>query len=146
MYANPMAEEPGFHPNLTCVHGDRRRGNSIPGGVREPNPRRDAETQSPGDAETLSPGMLLKPGDMPYQYPRPIRFKGLITRDTLHGSRANLRQRDPNGRIVPAPSDVSDKGASTESCARRKKNDIYTDDVRDVSCLSPNTCSKRLWR
>ena len=27
--------------------------------------------------------------------------KGCATRDTLHGSRPNLRQRDPNGLTVP---------------------------------------------
>ena len=41
------------------------------------------------------------------------KIKRLATRDTLHGSRPNLRQRDPDGRIVPIPSDVSDRGAST---------------------------------
>ena len=32
-----------------------------------------------------------------------------------------FRQRDPNGRIVPTASNVSDKGASTKRCARREK-------------------------
>ena len=52
-------------------------------------------------------------------------FKRLATRDTLHGSRPNLGHRDPNGRIVPTPFDVSDKGASTKRCAG-KKNDNLT--------------------
>ena len=29
------AEKPGLHPNLTCVHGDRGCGNTIPGDVTE---------------------------------------------------------------------------------------------------------------
>ena len=70
-----------------------------------------------GDAETQSPGMLRKPGDLPQVCVRPKKFKKLATRDTLHGSRPNLRQRDPDGRIVLTPSDVSDKGASTKRCA-----------------------------
>ena len=55
------------------------------------------------------------------------KIKGLprATHCTDHAQ--NLRQRDPNGRIVPTPSDVSDKGASTKRCARRKKeNGKYT--------------------
>ena len=74
-----------------------------------------------GDAETQSPGMLRKPGDLPYSCPRPKKFKRLATRDILHGSRPYVQQRGPDGRIVPTPSDVSDKGASTKRCARRKK-------------------------
>ena len=50
-----------------------------------------------GDAETQSPGMLQKPEYLPYPCPRPKKFKGLATRDTLHGSRPNLRQRDCMG-------------------------------------------------
>ena len=88
--------------------------NPIPRGMRKPNPR--------GDAETPSPGMLRKLGDLPLGCPRPKKFKRLATRDTLHGSRPNLRQRDPNGRIVPTPPNVSYKGVSTKRCARRKKN------------------------
>ena len=53
--------------------------------------------------------------------PRPKKFKMLATRDTLHGSRPNLQQREPDGRIVPTPPDVWDKGANTKRCARRKK-------------------------
>ena len=70
--------------------------------------------------------MLRKPGDLPYPCPLPKKFKRLATRDTLHGSRPNLRQRDPDGRIVPTPSSVSDKGegASTKTCVRRKKKMI----------------------
>ena len=30
-----QAEKPGFHPNLTCVHGDRGCRNPIPGDVTE---------------------------------------------------------------------------------------------------------------
>ena len=53
------------------------------------------------------------------------KLKRLATRDALHESRPNLRQRDPNRRI--APSDVSDKGVSTKRRARRKKrNDDCT--------------------
>ena len=92
--------------------------NPIPGGMWKPNPR--------GDAETPSLGMLRKPGDSPYPYPRPKKFKRLATRDTLHGSRPNLRHRDPNGLIVPTPPSVSDKGASTKLCAREHKNDNCT--------------------
>ena len=74
------------------------------------------------DAETESPGMLRKPGDLPYPCPRPKKFKRLATRDTLHGSRPNLRQRDRVGRIVSTPPpNVSGKGASTKRCARRKE-------------------------
>ena len=88
-----------------------------------------------GDAETQSPGMLRKPGDLPQVCPRPKKFKRLTTRDILHGSRQNLRQRDPDDRIVPAPSDVSDKGAGTKRCARRKKkqdNYMYTYDPSTI--------------
>ena len=79
------------------------------------------------DAETLSPGMLRKPGDLPYPRPRPKQFKRLATRDTLHGSRPNLRQRDPNGRIMPTPPNVSDTGVSTNRCGSRrlKKCQLY---------------------
>ena len=81
---------------LTCVRGD-------------------------GDAETQSPGMLRKPGDLPQVCPRPKKVKRLATRDTLHRSRLNLREHEPDGRIVPTPHDVSDKGASTKRRARKKK-------------------------
>ena len=48
-------------------------------------------------------------------------------RDTQHGSHPNLRQREPDGRIVPTLPDVWDKGASTKRCARReKKSHNYT--------------------
>ena len=71
--------------------------------------------------------MLRKPGDLPYSCPRPKKLERLATRDTLHGPCPNLRQRDPNGRIVPTPPNVSNKGASTKRCVRsRKKNDNYT--------------------
>eukprot|EP00904_Undaria_pinnatifida_P005032 jgi/Undpi1/1659/HiC_scaffold_11.g05049.m1 len=40
---------------------------------------------------------------------RPKKFKRLATRETLHGSRPNVRQRDLDGRVVLTPSDVSDK-------------------------------------
>ena len=80
-----------------------------------------------GGAETQSPGMLWKPGDLPQVCPRPKKFKRLATHDTLHGSRPNLRQREPDGRIVPIPPDVWDEGASTKRCARReKKSHNYT--------------------
>ena len=73
------------------------------------------------DAETQTPRMLRKPRDLPQVCPRPKTFYRLATRDTLHGSRPNLRQSDPDGRIMPTPPDVSDKGATTIRCARRKK-------------------------
>ena len=101
MYVYPPAGKPGLHPILTCVHGDRGCGNPIL-------------------------GMLRKPGDLPYPCPRPKKLKRFATRDTLHGSRPNLRQRDRMGRIVPTPSDGSDNGGSKKRCARRKKNDNYT--------------------
>ena len=85
--------------NLTWVNGDR-------------------------DVETPTPGMLRKPGDLHYPCPRPKKFKGLATRDTLYGSRPDPRQRDPNDRIVPTPSDVSVKGASTKRCALEEKKTI----------------------
>ena len=92
-----------------------------------------------GDAVPQSPGGCGNPihGGMWKHHPRgccgnpaiclkvcsrPKKFKRLATCDTPHGSRPNLRQRDPIGRVVPTPSDVSDKGASTKRCARRKKN------------------------
>ena len=53
--------------------------------------------------------------------PKPKQFKRLATRDTLHGSRPNLRHCGLDGRILPTPSDLSDKGASTKRYARRKK-------------------------
>ena len=74
-----------------------------------------------GDAETQSAGMLRKPGGLPQVCPRPKKIEGLATRDTLHESRPNLRRRDVDSRIVPTPSDVSDKGASTKRYARRKQ-------------------------
>ena len=48
-------------------------------------------------------------------------MKGL-PRDTQHGSRPNLRRRDPKGRIVPTPSNVSDKGANTKKCVRKNRH------------------------
>ena len=93
------AGKPGLHPNLTCVHGDRGCGNTIPGDV--------AETRA---FASSMPKATCK-------------SKRLATRDTLHGSRPNLRQRDPDGLIVTTPSDFSDKGASTKRCARRKKKE-----------------------
>ena len=77
-----------------------------------------------GDAGTQSPGMLRKPWGLPQVCPRPKKFKKLATRDTLHGSRLNFQQREPDGRIVPTPPDVWDKGASTKKCARRKKRTL----------------------
>ena len=46
--------------------------------------------------------------------PRPKKFERLATRDTQHGSRPNLGQRDPNDRIVPTSTDDADKGASAK--------------------------------
>ena len=47
--------------------------------------------------------------------------RAFATRDTLHGSRPNLGQRDPKVRTVPTPSDVSDKGASTKGYGRKQR-------------------------
>ena len=80
-----------------------------------------------GYAETQSPGMLRKPGDLPQVCPRPKKFNRLATRDTLHGSRPNLRQHEPDGRIVPTAPDVF----GTKVRARRdvpegiKKSQLY---------------------
>ena len=71
------AEKPGLHPNFTCVRGDK--------GCRNPIPA----------------GMLRKPGDLPQVCPRPKMFKRLATRDTLHGSRPNLPQREPTVELCP---------------------------------------------
>ena len=79
-----------------------------------------------GDAETQSPGMLRKPWDLLKCAQGQKRLKRLAMRETMHGSRPDLRQREPDGRIVPTLSGVSDKSASTNGCARRKKNDNYT--------------------
>ena len=89
-----------------------------------------------GDAETQTLGMLQKPRDLPQVCPRPKKFKRLATRYTLHGLRPNLRHRGLDGRIVPTPSDLSGKGASTKRYARKKKNDNYT--------YSYNTCIQHL--
>ena len=97
MYPLREQKKPGLHPIFTCVRGDKGCKNPIPA------------------------GMLRKPGDLPQVCPRPIKFKRLATRDTLHGSRPNLQQREPDGRIVPTPPDVWDKGANTKRCARRQK-------------------------
>ena len=96
-------EKPGLHPKLTYVRVDRGCRNPIPGDVAE---TRGFPLYVPNAKE---------------------KFKRLATRDTLHGSRPNLRQREPDGRIVPTPPDVWDKGASTKRCAqRRKKNHNYS--------------------
>ena len=98
------AEKPVFFPNLTCVRGDRGCRNPIAGDV--------AETR--GFASSV---------------PKAKKVIRLATRDTLHGSRPNLRQRELDGRIVPTPPDVSGKGASKKRCARRESknhNYIYT--------------------
>ena len=112
MYVYPLAEEPGLHPNLTRVHGHRACVNPIPRGMR-------------------------KPGDFPQVCPRPKKFERLATRDTLHGSRPNLRRRDPKDRTVPPPLNVSGKGASTKRCVRKKKRGqlhvhIYKVPLREV--------------
>ena len=58
--------------------------------------------------------------------PRPEKVKRLAMRDTQHGSRPNLPHRQPDGRLVPTPPDVWDKGASTKRCGRRqKKTQLY---------------------
>ena len=115
MYVYPLVAEKAvlFASKSYVRTRDRVCGNPIPEGMRKPNLR--------GDAETPSPGMLRKPGDLPYPCPRPKKFGRLAMRDTLHESRPNIRQCDPNGRIAPTPSSVSGKGASTKRCARRKK-------------------------
>ena len=71
-------------------------------------------------------GCCGTPRDLPCPCPRKKTFKRLATCDTLHGWRPNLRQRDPNGSIVPTPYDVSDKGASKKRCARTPPPDNYT--------------------
>ena len=48
-------------------------------------------------------------------------LEGLVTRDTLHRLGPNLEQRDPKVRIVPTPSDFSDKGASTKRYVRKQR-------------------------
>ena len=63
-----------------------------------------------GDAET---------GGFALSLPKAEKVE-MDLRDTLHGSRPNLRHCDLDGRILPTPSDVSDKGASTKRYARRK--------------------------
>ena len=74
-----------------------------------------------GDAETQSPGMLRKPGDLPQVCPRPKKFKK-VPRATHCTDRAQTSSNfEPDGRIVPTPPDVWDKGASTKRCARREK-------------------------
>ena len=80
------------------------------------------------DVETQSPGMLRKPEDLPYPCPRPENIKRLATRDTLHRSRPNLRQRDRMGRIVPTSSDVSGKERCKHKkvCPKKKKPGNYT--------------------
>ena len=79
-----------------------------------------------GDAETPSAGMLRKPGDLPYPCLRQKSLKSL-PRATHCTDRAQTSGNGPNGRIVPTPPNVSDKGASTKRCVRRKKkNDSYT--------------------
>ena len=68
-----------------------------------------------GDAETQSPRRCCgNPGICLIHAKRPKKLRRLATRDTLHGSRPNLRQRDRMGRTVLTPSDVSGKGASTK--------------------------------
>ena len=89
--------------------------------MRKPNPRRDAETQSPGGCGNTIPGDVAGTRGFTSSMPNARTVKRLATRDTQHGSRPNLRQRDPNGRIVPTPPDVSDKGSNTKRCARKKK-------------------------
>ena len=85
--------------------------------------------------------MLRKPGDLPCPCPRPKNFLRLATRDTLHGSRPNLRQRDPKGVIVSTPPNVTAKGkvASTERCVRRKKMTIMPKHITETSA-SINNC------
>ena len=89
-----------------------------------------------GDAETQSPGMLRKPGICLKCAQGQKKITRLATRDTLHGSRPNLRHRDLDGRIVPTPSDVSDKSTSTKRYARRRKiNDNYTYIFLHIPCV-----------
>ena len=79
-----------------------------------------------GDAETQFPGMCRKPGDLSKVCPKVKKLERLATRDTQHGSRPDLQQREPDGRIVSTPPDVWDKGASTKGCARsKKKSQLY---------------------
>ena len=95
LYMCPLRpEKPGLHPNLTCVHGDRGCRtpipgdcvNPIPGGMQKPNPR--------GDAETSTPGMLRKPGDLAQVCPSPKSLKGLPR--ATHTDRAQT-----SGNVIP---------------------------------------------
>ena len=87
-----------------------------------------------GDAETQCCG---NPGICHLSVPKAKKVQKLATRDTLHGSRPNLQQHEPDGRIVPTPSDVWDKGASTKRYARRKKtNHNYTYTYSSVNVKS----------
>ena len=89
-----------------------------------------------GDAETQTPGMLRKPGDLPYVSPRPKKFERLATHDTLNGSRPNLRQREPDGRIVPTPPNrLGQKCEHEEMCPKEKKHTHnYTYTYENYSC------------
>ena len=89
----PRGEKPGLHINLTYVRGDR--------GCRHLIPEDVAETW----------GFAL------YVPKAKKKFKRLAKRDPLHRLRPNLRQREPDGQIVPTPPDLSEKGASTKRCA-----------------------------
>ena len=105
------AEKPSLYPNITCVREDRGCRNPIPGDI--------AETR--GFASSVPKAKKV--------------FDRLATRGTLHESRPNLRQREPDGRIVPTPPDVSGKGVSTKRCARRKMKNhkLYIFLVHNIS-------------
>ena len=85
----------------------------IPGEMRKPNPQKDAETPSSG--------MLQKLGDLPQVCPRPKKFERHATRDTPHGSRPNLPQRDPKHRIVPSPPNVWIKVRARRDVSEKRK-------------------------
>ena len=97
------AENPGLHPNFTCVRGDK--------GCRNPIP-----------AE-----MLRKPGDLPQVCPRPKKFKRVATRDTLHGSRPNLQQREPDTvELCPPHPTFETKVPTRRDAPEGEKNHNYT--------------------
>ena len=120
MYVYPLAAEPCLHPNLSYVHGVRGCVNSIPGGRRNPFPGGMQKPNPRGMREYHPRGCLGTPGICLIH--AQDQKSCLATRDTQHRSRPNLRRRDPNGRILPASSDASDKAASKKRCSPRKRN------------------------
>ena len=54
--------------------------------------------------------------------PQAKKVKRLATRDTLNGSRPNLRQREPDGRIVPTPPTFGTKVRARRDVPEGRKN------------------------